>query len=171
MHEDVLRLIAALKKWIIVQDDEIQSAKAAKASIKHKTKTPEASTPPDTDKHFERRVRALFTAMQTTHGASQQQDTQKTMNTSTMWQCQCCGNEWRNDPIRPPRCKRECVYSEHKDFNKLSKYPKGAKPLTWKSYGEPYPPKQQAFFDKRDVMKGARAGRSLALLPSHEAPK
>jgi hypothetical protein len=51
------------------------------------------------------------------------------------------------------------VYSEHKDFNKSTKYPKGAKPLSWKAYGEPYPPKQQAFFDKRDTMKGASVGK------------
>jgi predicted Zn-ribbon and HTH transcriptional regulator len=153
MHEDVLRLIATLKKWIVVQDNEIQSAKAAKASIKNKTKAHEAVNTTDMDKAFEKRVRALFTAM---NGTTQQIDTNKTQaaQLGPMWQCQSCGNEWRDDPARPPRCKKECVYSEHKDFNRLSKYPKGSKPLTWKAYGEPYPPKQQAFFDKRDTMKG-----------------
>ena len=153
MHEDVLRLIATLKKWIVVQDNEIQSARAAKASIKSKHKTTEHVFP-DTDKNFEKRVRALFTSM---NGAAQQQETPKQVAalTGPTWQCQGCGNEWRDDPARPPRCKKECVYSEHKDINKLAKYPKGAKPLTWKAYGEPYPPKQQAFFDKRDTMKGA----------------
>jgi hypothetical protein len=154
MHEDVLRLIATLKKWIVVQDNEIQSAKAAKASIKNKTKAQEAVNTSDTDKAFEKRVRALFTSM---NGTTQPSDTIKTQaaQPGPMWQCQSCGNEWRDDPARPPRCKKECVYSEHKDFNKLSKYPKGSKPLTWKGYGEPYPPKQQAFFDKRDTAKGS----------------
>jgi hypothetical protein len=153
MHEDVLRLIATLKKWIIVQDNEIQSAKAAKTSIKTKTKAADPTPPTETDKSFEKRVRALFTAMQApnTQGGAATQE--KTLADPT-WQCQSCGNEWRDDPARPPRCKKECVYSEHKDFNKATKYPKGAKPLSWKNYGGPYPPKQQAFFDKRDTMKG-----------------
>jgi len=153
MHEDVLRLIATLKKWIIVQDNEIQSAKAAKASIKTKTKVADAAPTSETDKIFEKRVRALFTAMQAPNAQGGTATQDKTL-TGPTWQCQSCGNEWRDDPIRPPRCKKECVYSEHKDFNKTTKYPKGAKPLSWKGYGEPYPPKQQAFFDKRDTMKG-----------------
>ena len=157
MHEDVLRLIATLKKWIVVQDNEIQSARAAKASIKNKHKASEPAQP-DSDKNFEKRVRALFTSM---NGSAQQQETPKlsAAHTGPMWQCQSCGNEWRDDPAKPPRCKRECVYSEHKDFNKSTKYPKGANPLSWKAYGEPYPPKQQAFFDKRDTMKGASGGK------------
>jgi hypothetical protein len=159
MHEDVLRLIATLKKWIVVQDNEIQSAKAAKASIKNKNKTPDTIHPVDTDKNFDRRVRALFTAMQSTTGTPYTADTQRAPQTTQMWQCQSCGNEWRDDPTRPPRCKKECVYSEHKDFNKLTKYPKGSKPLSWKAYGEPYPPKQQAFFDKRDTIKGSQSSR------------
>ena len=157
MHEDVLRLIATLKKWIIVQDNEIQSARTAKVSIKTKTKAADSAQTDETDKSFEKRVRALFTNMQAsmqapnTQGGAAAQE--KTLADPT-WQCQSCGNEWRDDPARPPRCKKECVYSEHKDFNKATKYPKGAKPLSWKNYGGPYPPKQQAFFDKRDTMKG-----------------
>jgi hypothetical protein len=156
MHEDVLRLIATLKKWIIVQDNEIQSAKAAKASIKNRTRITETQQPQDTDKSFEKRVRALFTAMQGGQApiSSGQTTGQDKTHLGPMWQCQHCGNEWRDDPIKPPRCKKECVYHEHKDFNKTEKYPKGAKPLSWKAYGEPYPPKQQAFFDKRDTQKG-----------------
>jgi hypothetical protein len=117
MHEDVLRLIATLKKWIIVQDNEIQSAKAAKISIKTKTKAADSTPPTETDKSFEKRVRALFTAMQApnTQGGAATQE--KTLAGPT-WQCQSCGNEWRDDPVKPPRCKKECVYSEHKDFNK-----------------------------------------------------
>jgi hypothetical protein len=166
MHEDVLRLIATLKKWIIVQDNEIQSARAAKASIKSKTKTLEQSSiQQDTDKNFEKRVRALFTSMgggvvgppQKQVKFDEGQLLSKPLSTFTgpMWQCQGCGNEWRDDPEKPPRCKKECVYSEHKDFNEEPKYPKGAKPLSWRAYGQAYPPKQQAFFDKRDKMKGA----------------
>ena len=83
------------------------------------------------------------------------EERQKQTYTGPMWTCQGCNNEWRDDPEKPPRCKKECVYSEHKNFNKEGKYPKGAKPLSWRAYGEAYPPKQPAFFDKRDQMKGA----------------
>jgi hypothetical protein len=156
MHEDVLRLIATLKKWIIVQDNEIQGAKAAKASIKNRTRTTESQQPQEADKSFEKRVRALFTSMQSGQApiAPGQAAGQDKTHTGPMWQCQHCGNEWRDDPAKPPRCKKECVYHEHKDFNKTEKYPKGSKPLSWKAYGEPYPQKQQAFFDKRDQQKG-----------------
>jgi hypothetical protein len=139
MHEDVLRLIATLKKWIVVQDNEIQSARAAKASIKSKAKKLEQSTTQqaETDKSFEKRVRALFTSMSGgVVGPPQKQvrfdeERQKQTYTGPMWTCQGCNNEWRDDPEKPPRCKKECVYSEHKNFNKEGKYPKGAKPLSW----------------------------------------
>jgi rubrerythrin len=161
MHEDVLRLIATLKKWIVVQDNEIQSARAAKASIKNKAKTLEQSLTQEkeTDKIFEKRVRALFTSMGGKPQKQAKSDEEKQQPSSTftgnMWTCQGCGNEWRDEPEKPPRCKKECVYKEHKNFNEAAKYPKGAKPLSWRAYGEAYPPKQQAFFDKKDQMKGA----------------
>jgi rubrerythrin len=158
MHQDVLRLIATLKKWIIVQDNDIQDAKAAKDALKSKLGTTDTKPSIETDKSFEKRVRALFTAMQAPNTQAQAAGLaagQDKTTTGPMWQCPHCGNEWRDDAAKPPRCKKECVYHEHKDFNKTEKYPKGAKPLSWKAYGEPYPPKQQAFFDKRDVQKGA----------------
>jgi rubrerythrin len=157
--EDVLRLIATLKKWIIVQDNDIQSAKAAKLAIKSKVKAKEATTPEETDKSFEKRVKALFTQMQ---GQKSEPKEQKASDTPE-WQCNECGNKWQDTKARPHRCKKECIYSEHKDANKTGKpYPKGVPALSWKAYGQAYPAKQQAFFDRRDAaLKGAGISKKL----------
>jgi len=78
------------------------------------------------------------------------------------WQCNECGNKWQDSKDRPHRCRKECIYSEHKDANKTGKpYPKGTPALSWKAYGQAYPPKQQAFFDRRDALKGAGVAKKL----------
>jgi hypothetical protein len=159
--EDVLRLIATLKKWIIVQDNDIQSAKAAKLAIKSKVKAKEAVIPEETEKSFEKRVKALFTQMQGQRSEPKEQGQQKASDTPE-WQCQECGNKWQDTKSKPHRCRKECIYSEHKDANKTGKpYPKGTPPLSWKAYGQAYPAKQQAFFDKRDALKGAGVAKKL----------
>jgi hypothetical protein len=157
-NEDVLRLIATLKKWIIVQDNDIQSAKAAKQSIKNKVKVKDADTPEERDKSFEKKVKALFTQMQNPRADAKEHKT----NDAPEWQCNECGNKWQDTKARPHRCRKECIYSEHKDANKTGKpYPKGVPALSWKAYGQAYPAKQQAFFDKRDALKGAGISKKL----------
>ena len=75
---------------------------------------------------------------------------------ASIWKCECCGIEWPDNGVRKIRCRDvECVYLEHKDANLTKKpYPTDKKPLSWKNYGQAYPPKQQAYFDKQDKKKG-----------------
>jgi hypothetical protein len=152
-NEDVLRLIATLKKWIIVQDNDVQSAKAAKQAVKNKADS-------EKDKSFEKRVKALFT-QEMVHLPKGEAKRQKSSDLPE-WQCNECGNKWQDSKDRPHRCRKECIYSEHKDANKTGKpYPKGTPALSWKAYGQAYPPKQQAFFDRRDALKGAGVAKKL----------
>ena len=165
-NEDVLRLIATLKKWIIVQDNDVQSSKAAKQAVKGKAKAKETDTHEEKDKSFEKKVKALFTQMQSDKSSKSEQKEKREWTAQTSegpeWQCNECGNKWQDTKAKPHRCRKECIYSEHKDANKTGKpYPKGVPPLSWKAYGQAYPPKQQAFFDKRDALKGAGISKKL----------
>jgi rubrerythrin len=165
-NEDVLRLIATLKKWIIVQDNDVQSSKAAKQAVKGKAKAKETDTHEEKDKSFEKKVKALFTQMQSDKSSKSEQKEKREWTVQTSdgpeWQCNECGNKWQDTKAKPHRCRKECIYGEHKDANKTGKpYPKGVPPLSWKAYGQAYPPKQQAFFDKRDALKGAGINKKL----------
>jgi hypothetical protein len=78
----------------------------------------------------------------------------KTPSNKATYQCCHCGNEW-TDVGKPIRCRDiECVYGEHKD-HKTSKnpWPENKPALTWRAYGQVYPPKQQAYFDRKDKLK------------------
>ena len=152
--QNVHRLIAELKKWVVRKDNEIQSAKAAKISVMGATKP--ASTKEDEKSSHkeltagERKVLALFTQQLASGGTKKDEDDKPTFD------CNICGNKYPEGGKYPARCKKACVYGEHKDANKTGKYPKGKTPLTWKNYGEPYPPGAQAYFAAQDSRKANR---------------
>ena len=152
--QNVHRLIAELKKWVVRKDNEIQSAKAARISVMGATKP--ASTKDDEKSSHkeltagERKVLALFTQQLASGGTKKDEDDKPTFD------CNICGNKYPEGGKYPARCKKACVYGEHKDANKTGKYPKGKAPLTWKNYGEPYPPGAQAYFAAQDSRKANR---------------
>ena len=172
VHTDVNRLIAALRKWILIKNNEVASQKAAKAALKVK-EGGQAKAPAEEKEEglTAKKVKALFTQFtkeQAKTGAQAQGGNRVPPPPLTpsgeegkKWQCPRCGNEWPDDGVRRIRCREiECAYEEHKDCNRGGKpWPKGLKPLTWKGYGEAYPPKQQAYFNRKDAQsKGGYAG-------------
>jgi len=155
---NVHRLIAELKKWIVRKDNEIQSAKAARISVM-------GTTPPHNSKFNKekehtteettvKRVLALFTQQLAAAEAGRREETDR-----PTFECSICGNKYPEGGKYPARCKKACVYAEHKDSNKTGKpYPKGKIPLTWRNYGEAYPPGAQAYFAAQDSRKASRPG-------------
>ena len=174
VHTDVNRLIAALRKWILIKNNEVASQKAAKAALKVKEGGQAKATAEEKEEGLTaKKVRALFTQFtkeQAKTGAQAQGGSRAppppppitpSGEEGKKWQCPRCGNEWPDDGVRRIRCREiECAYEEHKDCNRGGKpWPKGLKPLTWKGYGEPYPPKQQAYFNRKDAQsKGGYTG-------------
>ena len=155
VHTDVNRLIAALRKWILIKNNEVASQKAAKAALKQK-EGGQAKAPADEKEEglTAKRVKALFTQFTKEQAKIGPPPTKAaTPEEGKRWQCQQCGNDWPDDGIRRVRCRDiECAYVEHKDCNKKGKpWPNGLKPLSWRGYGQPYPPKQQAYFDRKDA--------------------
>jgi hypothetical protein len=172
VHSDVHRLIAVLQKWLIKQDNEVQIQIAAKTQVKADTSGSAAESKGGSlQKQMEqlqkenKAVRAMFTAMTEAGGGSASKKKSKKAaalvtdtkeeGTKAMYKCCHCGNNWA-DVGKPVRCRDvECVYIEHKDYKaSKSAWPENKAALTWRAYGQPYPPKQQAYFDRKDKLKG-----------------
>jgi hypothetical protein len=157
--QNVHRLIAELKKWIITKDNEISSAKAAKLSVMVQSPSQKIPQKEGETSSFEQRVLALFTQQLALGGTKKDEPDKPTFD------CQICGNKYPEGGKYPARCKKACVYAEHKDANKTGKpYLKGKNPLTWKNYGEAYPPGAQAYFAAQDTRK---AQRGISKKPAH----
>jgi hypothetical protein len=158
--QNVHRLIAELKKWIVTKDNEISSAKAAKQSIMAQTSGQKNTTPKDGEQTEVQKVLALFTQQLAAGGGAKKDDQDR-----PTFDCNICGNKYPEGGKYPPRCKKACVYAEHKDSNKTGKpWSKGKPSLTWKNYGEAYPPGAQAYFAAQDIRK---AQKGIAKKPTH----
>ena len=173
IHTDVHRLIAVLQKWLIKQDNEVQIQIAAKSQIKTDSTGGTAESKSSLQKQMEqlqkenKAVRAMFTAMNEAGGESADKRSKKAKGVAalitdtkddggkTMYKCCHCGNNWA-DVGKPVRCRDvECVYIQNKDYKaSANKWPENKAALTWRAYGQPYPPKQQAYFDRKDKLKG-----------------
>jgi hypothetical protein len=151
--KNVHRLIADLKKWVILKDHEIASAKAAKQAVMGTT--PAAPSEPVTDGDL-RKALALFTQQLAQGGAEgvghlvKPEAGEPGAARKPHWKCSTCGHEYPEGTKYPIKCKRQCIYLDHKDANKTNTYPKGKAALTWKGYGEAYPPSAQAYFAAQD---------------------
>lgn len=158
--QNVHRLIAELKKWIVTKDNEISSAKAAKISIMAQTSSHKMTAVPKEGEQTEvQRVLALFTQQLAAGGCQGAKEDRPTFD------CNTCGNKYPEGGKYPPRCKKACVYTEHKDANKTGKpWTKGKPSLTWKNYGEAYPPGAQAYFAAQDSRK---AQKGIAKKPTN----
>ena len=159
--QNVHRLIAELKKWIVTKDNEISSAKAAKQAIMAQTSGHKNATiPKDGEQTEVQKVLALFTQQLAAGGGAKKDDQDR-----PTFDCNICGNKYPEGGKYPPRCKKACVYAEHKDSNKTGKpWSKGKPSLTWKNYGEAYPPGAQAYFAAQDIRK---AQKGIAKKPTH----
>ena len=156
--KNVHRLIADLKKWVILKDHEIASAKAAKQALMDAASlatTGEAVlAEAGTDL---RKALAWFTQQLAQGGAEGVGHLVRpegveigSVRDKPYWKCSICGHEYPEGSKYPIKCKKQCIYGDHKDANKSKTYPKGKSPLTWKGYGEAYPPSAQAYFAAQD---------------------
>jgi hypothetical protein len=103
-----------------------------------------------------KKVLALFTQQLASTNANHKKPETKDEDRPT-FDCDTCGNKYPEGGKYPPRCKKACVYAEHKDANNTGKpFPRGKGPLTWKNYGEAYPPGAQAYFAAQDSRKAQR---------------
>ena len=162
--KNVHRLIADLKKWVILKDHEIASAKAAKQAVMGASPAAPGESATDGDL---RKALALFTQQLAQGGAEgvghlvKPEAAEPGAVRKPHWKCSSCRHEYPEGTKYPIKCKKQCIYVDHKDANTTHTYPKGKAALTWKGYGEAYPPSAQAYFAAQDERRKQKRDGAL----------